>query len=318
MNLRLISCVGVDLELPHLAHFLRHYAGLGVPPSNMHVIANTRDPGSRNLASATRALEECGCPAPRRWIAPYTSDTMWRERRRLQQDVARPGDWILNADVDEHHRYPGAVLDVVRYCERKGHNSVQGFLVDRLAPEGELRTVADAPALREQFPLEAEVHLHLLERSEHHGVDSTTKLMLHEASVLPGRGGHVPSAEGAAPSYLHGARLGAVPRATDPAYRFGFPFRVDHYKWTATREATFRNRISTPGVSEAGREVGGALTRYLGEHGRIRPEDVALAGETGARASSLSWRLASLQLRLAARLRRIRGGSSRGEPRRWK
>ena len=111
------------------------------------------------------------------------------------------------------------------------------------------------------------MHLSLMGRGEHHGLDGTVKLMLHAHDVLPSRGGHNPFADGAPPRFLAGARLARHPGIADPAFRFAYPFRVDHYKWTATRQDTFNRRLSTPGVSPAGAEVGGKMTRYLSEHG---------------------------------------------------
>ena len=305
-TVRLLTCLGVELELTHLRHFLAHYTGLGIPNSNMHLILNALEPDDPNLAAAARIVTGFGAPPPRHWIAPYTSDGMWSERRRLQRDSVRPGEWVVNADVDEHHRYPAPLPDIVRHCEAKGYNGVQGFMIDRLASGGALQPVRDAPDLASQFPIEAEVSLSLLGRGEHHGVDSTTKLMLHRAEVLPGRGGHNPAACGAAPRYLAGQRLALHPRAADPAFRFAYPFRVDHYKWTATRETTIRRRIATPGVSPAGEAEGGRMSRYLARHGRVRPEDVTLRSE-GASSVRLPWKALSLRMRLGARLRTTLG-----------
>ena len=125
-DVRLISCLGIDLELPLLPHFFTHYTKIGIDPANMHLILNTADAANPDLAEAERILDGFGAAPPVRWIAPYTSDTMWETRRALQRDVARPGDWIVNADMDEHHVYPAAISGIVRHCHAKGHNAVQG------------------------------------------------------------------------------------------------------------------------------------------------------------------------------------------------
>lgn len=299
---RVMTCLGVDLEMPHLRHFLNHYIGLGVNPANIHLIANTQDAASPGLAQTAEILAEFGAPAPYLWIEQYTSDGMWQQRRDLQRRHAQPGDWIINADIDEHHQYPTALSAIIQYCEMKGYNCVQGFLVDRLAHEGELAQLNEEPPLAQQYPLEAEVHLALVGRGEHHGIDGTTKLMLHRWDVLPSRGGHNPWAKGAEPRYLAGLRLATHPRATDPEFRFAFPFRVDHYKWTATRQRTFERRIAAPGVSAAGREVGGKMISYLSKHGRIRPQDVSVKSAQMSK-SWLGWKALSLRMRLGARLR---------------
>ncbi|GFE64898.1 hypothetical protein [Litoreibacter roseus] len=264
------------------------------------MILNSADPDAPGFEQAERILADLGAAPPRRWVERYTSDGMWAERRRLQRDIADRGDWILNADVDEHHAYPGSIGSVIAHCETKGYNAVQGVLIDRLSETGALNPVLETPPLSVQFPLQAEMHLSLMGRGKYHGVDGTTKLMLHSARVLPSRGGHNPSPEGEAPRYLVGGRLATFPGVMRPEFRFAFPFRVDHYKWTATRETTFKRRIETPGVSAAGKEVGGQLTRYLAEHGQIRLQDVAV--HKGHRASS-SWKFLAFRMRLAARMR---------------
>lgn len=303
---RVLSCLGVDLELGMLPHFLRHYAGLGVAPQHIHIILNTPDPESHCLREAENILSEFGAATPVRWIAEYTSDSMWQERRDLQVAVAAPEDFILNADIDEHHVYPAPLDEIAAELERTGTNACQGYLVDRLAEGGELEPIATAPSLAEQFPIESEVALSIIGTGKHHGKDATVKLMMHRPGVAPKRGGHNAQARTEPVSYLAGTRLAALPRTTDPAFRFSFPFRVDHYKWTDTRQERFQKRISTNGVSAAGREFGSKVLNYLSHEGRIdlnsaavrRPNDVSVR----------DWRGLCGRLRGAAR---VRGATAR-------
>ncbi|WP_299819404.1 hypothetical protein [uncultured Jannaschia sp.] len=299
IGLRVISCLGVELEAAFLTHFLTHYAGLGVPAGNIHLILNAGRADAPELEAAEAVLAAHGAATPHRWIAPYTSDAMWAERRALQMRVARPGDWILNADADEHHVYPDAPAAIAAYCERKGYNAVQGVMIDRLAADGTLAPVAPAPALTAQFPVAAEMAVALFGRRRS-SLDGTVKLMMHRGDVLPSRGGHNPWGEGAAPRFLAGARLATFPGIEDPATRLRFPFRVDHYNWTARRRTSLERRLATPGVSTAGRAFGEQVLDYLTRHGRIRPEDVALGP---VRPPTAGWRRRMLALRLAARLR---------------
>ena len=300
IGLRVISCLGVELETAFLTHFLAHYAALGVPAANIHLILNAGRADAPELDAAEAVLAAHGAARPHRWIAPYTSDTMWAERRALQMRVARPEDWVLNADADEHHAYPDAPAAIARYCERKGYNAVQGVMIDRLAADGTLAPVAAKPALAAQFPVAAEVAIALFGRRRGAGLDGTVKLMMHRGDVLPSRGGHNPWGDGAVPRFLAGARLATFPGIEDPATRLRFPFRVDHYNWTAGRQASLERRLATPGVSTAGRAFGGQVLDYLARHGRIRPGDVALGP---ARPTAAGWRRRMLGMRLAARLR---------------
>ncbi len=301
--IRLVSCVGVELELPHLPHFIRHYRDLGILPSHMHILLNTADGASPRLAAAKALLAESGVEDVREWIAEYTSDSMWAQRRQLQQEVAEPGDWIVSADVDEHHQYPAPLQEICRYCLSKGYNCVQGFLIDRLAENGELVEVSETPGLSSQFPVEADVLLPLAGRGDHHGTTGTTKVMLFRHDVLPSRGGHNPWKDGGTPHFLAGAKLASFRQVNLPHSRFSYPFRVDHYNWTSNRKATLEKRVTTPGVSPAGLELSNKLIPYLHEHGRIRLEDVVTRSPTAKRNSN--WRFLSLRFRLQARLLRL-------------
>ncbi|WP_299652299.1 hypothetical protein [uncultured Jannaschia sp.] len=299
IDLQVISCLGVELEAGFLTHFLAHYTALGVPVANIHLILNAGRADAPELDAAEAVLAAHGAARPHRWIAPYTSDAMWAERRALQMRIARPEDWVLNADADEHHAYPDTPAAIARYCERKGYNAVQGVMIDRLAVDGTLAPVAAKPALAAQFPVAAEVAVALFGRRRS-SLDGTVKLMMHRGDVLPSRGGHNPWGEGAAPRFLAGARLATFPGIEDPAIRLRFPFRVDHYNWTAGRQASLERRLATPGVSTAGRAFGTQVLDYLARHGRIRPEDVVLGL---ARPPAAGWRRLMLGMRLAARLR---------------
>lgn len=292
----LISCLGVELELALLPHFLRHYEALGVAPGDVLLILNTQDAGSPRLAEAEAVLRAHGAPAPVRWIAPYTSDAMWAERRALQREKVPPGAWVLNADVDEFHAYPAPLGEITAYCDAKGYNCVQGVFVDRLAPGGALAPVLPEPAIEAQFPIEAEVALSLGGRGRHHGVDGTVKIMAHKADVLPSRGGHNPSAEGAAPRFATGGRLGGFDGAADPSWRLAFPFQVHHYKWTETLRESLTRRLATPGVSPAGKEYGEKIAAMIDRHGGV-DLDAVHVGET---AGTGAWRRRLLAMRAEA------------------
>ena len=272
----LVSCLGVDLELALLPAFLDHYLGMGIAPGDVRLITNTADEASENLDAADRVLAGRGCPAARRWLAPYTSDAMWAERRRTQADEAGPGDWVVNADVDEFHRYPAPLPEVIAYLEARGAGALHGVMVDRLAPDGTLAEARPGVPPAEQYPVRADVSLSVFGVGANHGVSGTIKLMVHRGDVLPRRGGHTVLEDGAPARYAAGARLSVFPGAADPGWRADFPFKVDHYKWTGTLRGSLSRRLATKGVSVAGREYGGKIDRYLAEHGRVRLEDVSV------------------------------------------
>ena len=322
----LISCLGVALDLALLAHFLRHYASLGIAPERMHLILHADGETTPRLREAERILEEFGAARPKRWIAAYTSEAMWAERRALQREIAAATDWIVNADIDEHYVFPAPLDEIVAHCVEVGVNAVQGVQIDRFAPGGELVPVSAAPELSRQFPIEGEASFHIFGAGEHRGISATTKLMLHRADIMPRRGGHNPegltsgsaqAATGQVPRFLAGRPLHTMKQLADPAFRFAFAFQSAHFKWSATRLRAVEARLSTPGVSRAGREFGGKVRAYLGEHRCIRLEDAALRRPDQRPGSDWRQQMASLRAQTPARppAQAAAGGEAAGAPR---
>ena len=316
-TIRLMSCVGVDLELALLPFFLDHHLGLGVRPDAVHLILNTPDAATPNLDRADAVCRDRGVAAGGRWIGPYTSDAMWERRRDLQARHVRPGDWVMNADVDEMHRYPADPWSVVAGLESLGARSVQGVMVDRLAPDGRLPAVEAGRPLAEQFPIRADVALSVIGSGKAHGVDGTLKLMLHRHDVLPQRGGHTALGGERAGRYATRLRLGGFPHVARPDWRATFPFQVDHYKWTSTLRDSLARRLSTPGVSPAGKEYGGKIAAHVARHDGVRLADATVfdgADPPGAddwldvlrrlRRQSFGWRVRGEVMRRLGTLRR--------------
>ena len=297
-RIRLVSCIGVDLELALLPFFLDHYIELGIQPEDVHLIFNASDAASANLDRADALARERRVAVGERWIAPYTSEAMWAERRALQARVARPGDWIVNADVDEFHRYPAPLAKVIEYLRERRLGALQGVMIDRLAVDGALHTVRNGRPLEEQFPVRADVSLSVIGTGETHGVAGTIKLMVHRHDVEPRRGGHTVLGGEKAAGYAAGARLSVFPHARRPDWRGAYPFQVDHYKWTGTLRTSLAARLAASGVSVAGREYGGKIDCYLARHGAIRLEDAAVLPP--AHGSMPDWRSTLDAMRRAA------------------
>ena len=303
--IRLVTCVGVGSDLPLLPHFLDHYAALGVAPADTVVILNADAPDHPALAEARAILDARGVATPEIWIAPYTSETMWAERRRAQRVRCAPGDWVLSADVDEFQRWPAPLREVLGTAEGFGADCVQGVMIDRLAPGGRLAPVRPEPGILEQFPIRAEVAIAIGGRSAAHGRGGTVKVMAARGRILPGRGGHRPLPEPRARQLLL-YPLGDWREIERPAFRFAVPLQVDHVHWTDTLPERLRRRIATPGVSPAGAAYGARQLAHLERHGGIDLGAVSLAPEGTA-----DWpaRLAALR-RMGRRKRML--GTARG------
>lgn len=292
--MRLISCVGVANDLLMLPHFLRHYAGLGVPSAATHVILNAPTSGEPALEAAARILAEAGAPEPVRWIAPYTSDSMWEQRRALQQQVATPDDWVISADVDELHEYPAPLPRFLAACAARGIDCVQGPFIDRVAADGRLNAIAPAPSIIGQFPVQTDVIGAIRREGGMYDPFGTVKLMAVRGRVMPSRGGHHP-ASGQNVRYLFGRPLAEMRWIGRPAARFRSPLLVHHFKWVSTLLEGLRRRIATPGASKAGTEYGTLVLRTLGETGGFDMAKLPRRGPSPFDRLPWPWRVAALR-----------------------
>lgn len=297
-SIHLVSCIGVDTEFAHLPHFLDHYLALGVRRENVHLILNTDDAGSPNLARARALLESRHLPAPDVWIGPYTSDAMWARRRDLQTERVPADAWVVSADVDEFHEYPAPLGEIIAHCEALGVNCVQGVFIDRIAADGRLVDVDPDQPIGQTFALQGDVQCTVGRTGRHHDWFGTIKVMLLKAELLPSRGGHHPQNGDVPVRYLFDRHLARFPAIGRARFRFFIPFRVHHFKWTASMAQTLRRRLATPGVSAAGAEYGRKLVDYVEAEGGIRLADIPLRSRQ--RVDPLGWRRRVRMLRLMA------------------
>lgn len=294
----LITCVGVRHDLALLPHWVRHYLDLGIRSEDFRVILNTDDTDDPKLVQAVQTLSELGISGVIRWIAPYTSATMWEQRRAVQQEAA-PGQWILNADVDEYHEYPELLHAFLERCDTMGVDCVQGPFIDRLAPEGVLASVSETPSVLEQFPVMADVIWQLAGRGAAHDRAGTVKIMATKQNILPSRGGHHPLKE-CDPSFLYGMPLARFPGIEKPGFRFSLPTRVHHIHWTDSLPDRLRKRMNTPGASEAGTEYGRKQLEHIERNGGINLSLVATSEAPLPR----DWQTRAEELRAEAKRRK--------------
>ena len=274
----LITCVGVEHDVPLLPHFLRHYLALGIQPERMRVIVNAVSINAPGLNAAQSVLGDFGVKHVETWIAPYTSASMWEKRREVQVREAAPDDWVISADVDELHEYPEPLDDFLGRCDKIGADCVQGPFIDRLASGGTLAPIVPEASIMEQFPLMTDVIWALGGQGKNHDQHGTVKIMAIKGRVLPSRGGHHPLPDQPM-SYLYRIPLAQFPAITDPAFRFSIPSRVHHFHWTDALVERLERRLATPGVSPAGAEYGAKQLSHISEHGGISLERVAMAEE---------------------------------------
>ena len=299
-NVRLISCVGVEHDLPLLPFFLEHYLELGVAPSHMHIVLNASREGTEEMTRARSILETHGVEPEERWIEPYTSGAMWEKRREVQRRVADATDWVVSADVDEFQEFPTELSTFLEYCERREIDCVQGVFIDRVAPEGRLAAVAPTPSIWEQFPIETDVICTIRSAEDGSYWYGTVNIMVCRGDVLPARGGHDPLDERPGISHLFGRELAKFPWITNSAFRFAIPLRVHHFKWTDALVTSLRERLSTSGVSKAGKAYGELLLEYFDENDGIALEGVPIKRDGGA--DSVPWRARVSALRASTHI----------------
>ncbi|MGB3722926.1 MAG: hypothetical protein WA979_08930 [Pacificimonas sp.] len=288
-DVHLISCVGVAHDLPLLPHFLKHYLDLGVLPENIHLIINAAEPTHSGLSAAEEIAAGHGLRPPRRWIAAYTSNGMWAERRKTQADVTRVEDWVVSADVDELHEYPAPLPEIRSYMEKGGFNCAQGVFIDRLAADGALAPVASDPSLFAQYPVKADVACTVRQGEDGAYWHGTVKLMLYRATLSPRLGGHRAETEDAEVRSIYGANLSSFRGMTRAPIRFGVPFRVHHFKWTAALKGAVRQRFETRGASEVGSRYGRKLLGFIGDEDHVQLAGVPVMSHDHT--SLVPWRL---------------------------
>ena len=307
-RIMLISCVGVQDDLPLLPHFLAHYRDLGIREGAAHVIVHAPDPAHPGVAEARSVLAEFGHEPAEIWTDPYSSAAMWERRRVVQSGVASDCDWIINADVDELHEYPDQLSRVRDWCKARSFTCVQGPFIDRIAHDGRLARVSAAAPLEAQFPVKAEAMLRIAGTGVHDRY-GTVKMMLHRGDVHPGRGGHHPRSGSGPVRYALHRPLAEFPAITHPAFRFAHPFKVHHYKWTDSLVTGLQRRIADPNVSPAGHDYGTRLLAYFEAHEGFDLQE--LARDKRKSPAGLPWRLRMTALRRQSQLRSMMGGVKR-------
>ncbi len=299
----LISCVGVENDLPLLPHFLRYYLQLGIDPGRIHIVLNASVDDDPRLGEARSVLATHGAVPAEEWTEPYTSRGMWEKRREIQRRVAAPSDWVISADVDEFHEFPTDLGSFLAYCDGKGVTCVQGVFIDRLAPGGALAPVAPEPSVWDQFPIEADVICTIRAGEGGSFEYGTVNIMACRGDVFPNLGGHHPIEDGEPISYLFGRQLAQFPRIRDAAFRFSVPLRVHHFKWTEGVLDTHRRRLATPGASKKGSAYGRRLLDYFDRRGgRVALDEVPV--RTSRLADLVPWRARVSALRATTEIHR--------------
>lgn len=305
MRLHLITCVGVEDDLGYLPHFLAHYRALGVPSANIHVLAQATEDDHPGLHAADRLLAEHDVGPAKRWIAPYTSRSMWEQRRALQKARVEPTDFVLSADIDEFHEYPVDPMELCNWCRDAGYDVVQGPFIDRLSASGVLAPVPPPEqSIFDVYSIETEVRHTLAGITQDINLGGSVKLMMIRGDVEPGLGGHGALGEHRDRPHALGIHLSRFHELEDPRARFTMPFLVHHFKWTAGVAERMRRRLETPGISPAGRAYAERLLEFFDGNDLLDPQSLAVRDP--ARDKPADWKKSVATWRRKARVQQVR------------
>lgn len=240
MGIHLVTVVGGRACLGTLRQFLAHYIDSGVDSVVLNVHATTRKGDVVGQIEAIAADFGIGMSSivigP--WSQVINPMLYWVSR------VTQPGEWFVVADHDEFQVYPDQLGAIVKTCERRGYDYVEGCFIDRAAKSGQLEAVDPAQTLWTQYPVGCQLSAKVLRANSY-------KVVLAKGSVMLGGGQHrALSGVGCPPLTCY------VP--------------VHHFKWTGGIELALADRVRLyTRLSEPFGEESTRFLEWLGGKGRM-------------------------------------------------
>mmetsp|Transcript_13154 Transcript_13154/g.40554 ORF Transcript_13154/g.40554 Transcript_13154/m.40554 type:complete len:850 (-) Transcript_13154:22-2571(-) len=257
------STAEAEALLPHFLDFYVRRAGVRADRIHVTIHAGSRD--DPKTAAVAAVLDKTNVHYDL-WVGTFTSETKAWHRDRLVRKKLEPSDWLVVADVDELHQFPGVLPNdaagggapspveaFLAKVEASGANYVLAEWEDRVAEGGHLPHVqpaADAGALEAQFPLRCRMGewtkptsglAAMLPRAEDHKVVAAkVYLRVHRSAHKIQTRSYVAAALRAAAFHNiqqpEGVQGSTWPRAFRPREN-GAPeerrVKSQHYKWVA-------------------------------------------------------------------------------------
>lgn len=84
-----------------------------------------------------------------------------QNREKAQEKYTNNNDWIIFADLDEFHEYPGGMKNFLKSIEGN-YNLVKGVFIDRLTENGKFEAYNDQEDLFEQYPIKSDISYSIL------------------------------------------------------------------------------------------------------------------------------------------------------------
>ena len=230
----LVTTVGVQNDLKLLQHFLTYYTQtVGIDPRNMIITIHTAVPSDPRVRHAKQILGMNGIVHVNDWCGIFNTFDKYEIQESLARRFVLQQDWVLNADLDEHHHYPwpfhpagganqsdgsggGGIVRYLSECEDREINVIFGELKDRVNVKGLLSTVNPHTPLADQFDLICSVTKTVVGGSD-------TKVMARKGYLMAAEGGYHSLYEW---KHTYGRNHQTInPHPTTHA--------VWHYKWTS-------------------------------------------------------------------------------------
>lgn len=214
MTIRFVSVVGGDTSL--LGYSIEHYRSLGV--ESFHIVRQVEGEAEPGLSESIAVMRDHGLEFSQICVSPWHEDL---NAQLIRAEMASaPHDWWVVADLDEFHVYDRPLAEVISYCEDNRRDYVSGAMLDRLAPDGELRDVAPygGQSIWEQYPLAGLITFGVLRALP-------TKVTLARGTVELDYGQH--------------RAWNGHPVRSDVLYP-----QVHHFKWTSSVQARLKKRAA--------------------------------------------------------------------------
>lgn len=146
MDIHLTTVAGSFVRV--LPHMLNHYRELGITSFFVNVhLSHDRDV---ILEEAQEITNRFGCGIASVVVGDWQSNQVEMYARFRRQ---YPNDWFILADQDELQVYPHDLIEIIKECDRKGYDYINGCFVDRISADGGFPEVEQNRDVWSQFPL---------------------------------------------------------------------------------------------------------------------------------------------------------------------
>mmetsp|Transcript_3433 Transcript_3433/g.12197 ORF Transcript_3433/g.12197 Transcript_3433/m.12197 type:complete len:432 (-) Transcript_3433:892-2187(-) len=164
--------------------FLEYYSEVGVSFENMLFTIQVSE--QTNVSSLKTLLAKLRTKNIYYDIqyGSWTSESLMFHQAHKLLFCTRSEDWIIVADSDEFHEYPGANVNTfVRQLMEQGYNFANGLFLDRIAISGALEELKSEGDIFTQFPLGCRLHKRL-------SLGTPKKVMIFRGDLRINRGHH--------------------------------------------------------------------------------------------------------------------------------